>query len=139
MELRIIGFVLALLLTCGTAQAQAAQWVSIGKTSNEKLEAFVDLGSIRVSGYVHSASFKYVYAARSQRDERVNKWNKMSFDQETFNCADKTSRIEAINVTYEDGTHWSEPPALLPSSWTLIGPNTLRDYERRYVCAWMPK
>jgi hypothetical protein len=140
MELRIIGFVsLALLITCGTAQPQAAQWVSVGKTTNEKLEAFVDLGSIRISGYVHSASFKYVYAAHSQKDERANKWYKVSFDQETFNCADKTSRVEALSVSYEDGTTWSEPAAMLPSSWTLIGPDTLRDYERRYICAFVPK
>jgi hypothetical protein len=138
MDMRIIGFVsLALLLTCG--KAQAAQWVSVGKTSNGKLEAFVDLGSIRVSGYVYSASFKYVYATRSQRDERVNKWDKVSFGQESFNCADETSRIEALDLYYKDGTHSSEPAALLPSSWTPIGPNTLRDFERRYICARVPR
>ena len=115
----------ALLLTCCTAQA-APQWVSVGKTNNGKLEAFVDLGSVRVSGDIRRAWFKYVYAPRSQRDERANKWDKVSFGQEAFNCAEETSRIEALNVQYEDGTEWSEPPALLPSSWTLIGPRTLR-------------
>ena len=138
MELRIIGFISALLLTCGTAQA-APQWASVAKTNNGKLETFVDLGSIRISGYVNSATFKYVYAARSQRDDRVNKWNKVSFAQETFNCADETSRIEALNGYYEDGTNWSAPAALLPTSWTLIGPRTVRGFERRFLCTRVPR
>jgi hypothetical protein len=138
MDMRIIGLVsLALLLTCGTARA--AQWVPVGKTNNGKLVAFVDLNSLSVSGYTRRAWFKYVYAPRSQRDERVSKWDKVSFGQETFNCADETSRIEALNVYYEDGTHWSEPPALLPSSWKLVGPMTVRDFERRFICSRVPK
>ena len=138
MDMRIIGFVLALLLTCGMALA-APQWAPVGMSTNEKIEAFVDLGSIRIDGYTRSALFKYVYAPHSKKDERVNKWQKVSFGQEAFNCADETSRIEALNVYYEDGTHWSGPPALLPSSWTPIGPETLRDYERRFLCTRVPR
>ncbi len=138
MELRIIGFFSALLLTSGMAQA-APQWAPVATTNNGKLDTFVDLGSIRISGYVYSATFKYIYAARSQRDERVNKWNKVSFAQETFNCADETSRIEALNGYYEDGTQWSTPVALLPTSWTLIGPRTVRGYERRFLCTRVPR
>jgi hypothetical protein len=127
----------ALLITCGTAQA--AQWVSVGKTLNGQVEAFVDLGSLRIDGYIHRARFKYVYAPRSQRDERVNKWDKVSFGQEAFRCADQTGRTEALNVYYEDGTHWDNPLALLPSSWTPVAPETMRDFEMRYLCTWPPK
>lgn len=123
---------LALLFTCGTAQA--AQWVAVGQTNNGELLAFVDLSSLSISGYTRRAWFKYVYAPRSQRDDRVNKWNKVSFSQETFNCANETSRIEALNGYDEDGTQWSVPAALLPTSWTLIGPRTVRDFERRFLC-----
>lgn len=138
MELRIIGLVSALLLTCSTAQA-APQWAPVARTNNGKLQTFVDLGSIRIRGYVYSATFKYVYEARTQKDDRVNKWNKVSFARETFNCADETSRIDALNGYYEDGTYWSAPVVLLPTSWTLIGPRTVRGFERRFLCTRVPR
>src|ERR1700685_3005511 len=117
MELRIIGLVLAVLLTCGMALA-APQWAPVGMASNERVEAFVDLGSIRIDGNTRSALFKYVYAAHGEKDERVNKWRKVSSSQETFNCANETSRVETLNVRYEDGTDWSEAADQLPTSWT---------------------
>jgi hypothetical protein len=127
----------ALLLTCGTAQA--AQWVSVGQTDNGQVEAFVDLGSVIIDGYIHRASFKYVYAPRSHKDERVNKWDKVSFGEEAFKCVDQTSRTESLKVYYEDGSHWTAPAALLPSSWTPVGPRTMRDFQMHYICTRVPK
>jgi hypothetical protein len=127
-----------LLFASGTALA-APQWVPVGSSFNGKVEAFVDIGSISVSGDIRRASFKYVYAPRGHKDERVNKWEKVSFNQQAFNCANETSRIEAMSVRYEDGTDRSEPAALLPNSWTLMGPRTLRNFERVFVCRRVPK
>jgi hypothetical protein len=70
------------LLTGGLAQA-APQWAPVGITNNGKMEALVDLGSIRISGTTRSALFKYVYAPHSDKDVRANKWHKVSFGQET--------------------------------------------------------
>jgi hypothetical protein len=134
MDMRIIGFVsFTLLLTCGMALA-APQWAPVAMASNEKVKAFVDLGSIRIDGITRSALFKYVYAAHGEKDERVNKWRKVSSSQETFNCANETSRVETLSVRYEDGTEWSEAADQLPTSWTPIGPDTLRDFQRRFIC-----
>jgi hypothetical protein len=127
-----------LLLACGAAQA-APQWIPVGNTINGKMVAFVDIGSIRISGEIRRAWFKYVYAPRSQKDEHENQPDKVSFNQEAFNCADETSRIEAVNAHYEGGTGPGEPSALLPTSWTPIGPQTLRDMERRFICTRVPK
>jgi hypothetical protein len=138
MEPRIIGFVSALLFICGTALA-APQWAPVGMATNEKVEAFVDLGSIRIDGITRSALFKYVYAPHSKKDQRVNKWQKVSSSQETFNCANETSRVETLSVRYEDGTEWSEGSDQLPTSWTPIGPNSLRDFQRRFICKGVPK
>jgi hypothetical protein len=136
-EMRKI-IITALLLACGVTQANP-QWAPVAITNNGKMQAFVDLGSIRVSGNTRHALFKYVYAPHSQKDERVGKWNKVSFGEEAFNCTDETSRIEALSVHYEDGTDWSQPADQLPTSWTLIGPDTLRDHQRHFICAGVPK
>jgi hypothetical protein len=138
MDMRIIGFALALLLTCAMAQA-APQWAPVGMATNEKVKAWVDLGSIRIDGNTRSALFKYVYAAHSEKDERVNKWRKVSSSQETFNCANETSRVETLSVRYDDGTEWSKAADQLPTSWTPIGPHTLRDFQRQFICKGVPK
>jgi hypothetical protein len=132
------AIITGLLLTCGMALA-APQWTAVGMATNEKVKAFVDLGSIRIDGNIRSALFKYVYAPHSEKDERVNKWRKVSSSQDTFNCANETSRIETLSVRYEDGTEWSEASDQLPTSWAPIGPNTLRDFQRRFICKGVPK
>jgi hypothetical protein len=132
------AIITGLLLTCGTSLA-APQWAPVGVARNENVEAFVDLGSIHIDGNIRSALFQFVYAPHSKKDERVNKWRKVSSSQETFNCANETSRVDTLNVRYEDGTEWSGASDQLPTSWTLIGPNTLRDFQRRFICKGVPK
>jgi hypothetical protein len=127
-----------LLFASGTALA-APLWAAVADSNNGKLKAYVDLGSIRINGTTRSALFKYIYATHSEKNERANKWYKVSFGQETFDCANETSRMDALRVRYEDGTEWNERQDQLPTAWTLIGPRTLRDFQRHFICRGVPK
>jgi hypothetical protein len=122
----------AFLLTCGIAQA-SPEWATVSITNNGKLIAYVDLGSIRIEdGNVRSALFKFHYAPHTDKDARTNKWHKEAYSQETFNCGNETSRVDSLRFRFDDGTEWSE--SKVPTEWTPIGPDTLRDWQRKFVC-----
>ena len=94
---------LALLLTCGTAQA--ADWVLVGKSENGGNETLVDTASIRAKGSIRQAWFKMVPERHKMQGWGPNaqKWVEHFLTKVAFNCSEETQRSEASTYYYEDG------------------------------------
>jgi hypothetical protein len=117
---------LALLIVGGTAQA--SEWVSLGKSDDGTREAFVDVSDIRVLGDMRRAWVKVDAATAT------------TMYREAFNCAEETSRSEAIDIHSSDGSVKSAPDNLLQSTpWRPIRPDTTWQVVMKFVCAWHPR
>jgi hypothetical protein len=127
--------IVALMLACGTAQA--SEWVSVGTSEGGKKEHLVDASSIRVDGQIRHAWFKIRYAPHTQKGvaEYASVWETDSEFRDSFNCAEETSRNEALNVHFEDGTTWVNPPERYPAAWEPVPPDTMIELVMMFVCA----
>ena len=130
---------LALLLACGTAQA--AEWVSLGKSDDGKQETFVDISSIRVTDSIRRAWDKRVQAPHTERGtgDDASKWVSYYVGREAFNCGEEVWRSEAISIYFDDGTHWSAPADFYPRTWEPVPPDTVGSVIMQFICAWKPK
>jgi hypothetical protein len=133
------NLLLALLLTCGTAQA--AQWVSIGKADDKTQETFVDVSTIRTVSGIRRAWTKVVFVSHTKRGDGddANKWADYAVYRLAFNCAEVISRTEALTIYYNDGTNWSEPPERLPEPWAPVPPETVIEEAMQFIGAWGKK
>ena len=128
---------MALLLACGAAQA--ADWVTLGKSADGQKEAFVDVSSIRVNGNIRRAWNKLVMAAHTQKGPapNTNKWVSYIESQDFLDCMADSSSNELIYVHYEDGT--TDPPAKVGvAPWQPVPPGSMLEDEMKFVCAWKP-
>jgi hypothetical protein len=121
----------ALLLACSVAKA--AEWVSVAKSNNGEIEAFVDVSSIKVAGAVRRVwdktnSVTPVYFMGKQVSEQV-----MSM---SFNCTDETVRPDYVIYYYMDRTNDSETGNGI---WVPIAPGSVWQHEMKFVCSWKPK
>jgi hypothetical protein len=130
---------LALLLVCATAQA--SEWVSFGRARGEVLEGFIDNSSIRVMGNVRRAWIKLIYAPHTVRgfEDNAKKWQSYSVSRVAYNCIEESSRTEALNIYFDDGTTLIVPSARLQPSWESAPPDTVVSAEMQFICAWKPK
>jgi hypothetical protein len=137
---------MALLLTSGTLATsgtlEAAEWVSLGKLGNAKKETFVDVSSIRIDGKIRKGASKVVLASHSitGAGDNANKWISEISYQFTFDCFEKSSRIDAMSAYFDDGTNWSEPASAFPKPWVTVPPGFQSNWTSliHFVCAWKP-
>jgi hypothetical protein len=130
------AILLALLAASGIAQA--SNWVSVLHSDDGKREVFIDVSDIRDEGVIRRAWVKVVFQPHTKNGEGTGprKWWHDSVSLMAFNCAEKTHRIEAITVYYEDGTHITEDA---PTPWEPIFPDSLASAPMQIVCALKPK
>ncbi len=129
----ILGTVL--ILVSGTAAS--AEWLSIGRSQDRKIEVFVDLASIRAERTIRRASTKYDYAPRTQEvaGHDPAKWIDYSLSQKAFNCTEEMSKTEAVTLYFEDGTTEAVPAETDPEPWKPVVPDTLLHVEMKFVCS----
>jgi hypothetical protein len=131
---------MTLLLTSGTVEA--AEWVSLGKPGNGKKETFVDVSSIRIDGKTRSGASKVVLASHSVTGagDNANKWISEISYLFTFDCYEKSSRVDAMTAYFDDGTNWSEPASAFPKPWVTVPPGFQSNWTTliQFVCAWKP-
>lgn len=129
---------LALLLTCGAAQA--SDWVSVYKADDGQREMLVDVSSISDSGSIRRVWAKMTYARRTENDPSDPiKRTSYNLARLAFNCTEDLSRTEAVTVYYEDGSVEALPPAMYPKPWEPVPPDTVLSNVMEFVCAWKPK
>jgi hypothetical protein len=86
---------LALLMTCGIAQA--AEWASLGTADNGRQRIFIDVSSIREVGAIRRAWFKAIVAPHTMKESScpdANKWWTYVVERVAINCSDETFRTE---------------------------------------------
>jgi hypothetical protein len=132
---------MALLFTSATLGA--AEWVSLDKLENGKKETFVDVSSIRIEGKMRSTASKVTLASHTVTGagERTDKWIHEIAYIFTFDCGERSSRIDAMTTYFDDGTTWSEPASAFPKPWVTVPPGFQSNWTAlmQFVCTWKPK
>jgi hypothetical protein len=129
--------VFALLLTSGTAQA--SDWVSAAKSTDGRMELFVDVSSIRTLDPIRRAWIKMVFAhAQKGLGQDKNKWWSYSVTRFAFDCKEETSRSEALTIYYTDGTDLVAPSWGFPTAWAPVPPDTAEGVVMQFICGWKP-
>ena len=126
----------ALLLTCGTAQASA--WVQVG-TGKDGAKVLVDTSSITVKASVRQAWLKMIFAVHAQQGsgDDASKWVDFSLNHAAFNCSEGTSKSDALENHFEDSTSRKVPAQEISGdSWESVPPNTALDTVMKFVCGW---
>jgi hypothetical protein len=129
---------MALLLACG--MVHASEWASVGN-GNDGKETFVDLSSIRITGPVRRAWTKMVVLPHTVEGDgpHAGKWLSYLASYYAFNCADATSRSEAMTYYFDDGTNGSIDASFFPMQWEPVPPDTAWDTEMKRTCAHKPQ
>jgi hypothetical protein len=129
---------LAVLLTCGAAQA--ADWQSYDISPNG-YRSFMDVSSIQADGTIRKFWSKGVPRPNTVRGpgEYATKWLSYFLTREAINCEEQTFREESKVAYLDDGTTFSAPTESYPTPWKPIPPDSRAEAEMKIVCAWNPK
>jgi hypothetical protein len=125
---------LALLLACGAAQA--ANWVKVG-TGKDGTQVWVDTSSIMVAGSSRQAWLKMTFPVHTQNGsgDDASKWVDYSLNHAAFNCNEGTSKSDALENYFDDGTNHKVPADdISGDKWESVPPNTALDSVMKFVC-----
>jgi hypothetical protein len=134
-----------ILLVCffASGAADAADWVSLGKTDEGKLENFADVSSIRIDAAIRRGSSKVIPAPHTLPGgaEYSSKWISQISYNFAFNCTEKSGRVEGFKFYFDDGTSYLDPPIHYPKPWQAVPPDSDSNWAllMKFVCAWTPK
>lgn len=140
--MRITAMIVVLLLACGAAQA--AEWVSVGKSTDDSAEALVDTSTILVAGDIRRIWVKGRVAPHVQRGtgKYSDRWVSEIHTLLSYNCAKQLRRTESLIVYYEDGSNSAVPTESLTMVWEPITRDIHNDTADQtimdFTCAWKP-
>lgn len=126
----------ALLLAGGAAQA--SEWVQVG-TGKDGTKVLVDTSSITVSGSIRKAWLKMTFPAHAQSGsgDDASKWVDFSLNHAAFSCSDGTSKSDALENYFDDGTNHKVPAEdISGDKWEAVPPNTALETVMKFVCSW---
>jgi len=135
-RVRVVSALVVLLTTCGVAQASA--WVQVG-TGKDGTKVWVDTSSITVAGSVRQAWLKMTFPVHSQQGsgDDASKWVDFSLNHAAFKCNEGTSRSDALENHFDDGTNRKVPTEdISGDKWERVPPNTALDTVMKFVCGW---
>ena len=127
---------MALLLTSATAQASA--WVHVG-TGKDGTKVWVDTSSITVTGSLRQAWLKMTFPVHSQpgSGDDASKWVDFSLNHAAFKCNESTSKSDALENHFDDGTSRKVPAEdISGDKWESVPPNTALETVMKFVCGW---
>ncbi len=126
----------ALIMAC--AAAQAAQWVQAG-TGKDGTKVWVDTSSIAVTGSVRGAWLKMTFPVHTQSGsgDDASKWVDFSLNHAAFNCSEGTSKSDALENYFDDGTNHKVPAEdISADKWESVPSNTALETVMKFVCSW---
>ena len=130
---RLIGLVL---LACGVAVA--SEWVQVG-TGKDGTKVWVDTSSITVTGSMRQAWLKMTFPVHTQQGsgDDASKWVDFSLNHAAFNCSDGTSKSDALENHYDDGTNRKVPAEEISGDrWEAVPPAAALGAVLKFVCGW---
>jgi hypothetical protein len=125
-----------LLLACDAALA--SQWVQVG-TGKDGTKVWVDTSSITVTNSIRQALLKMTFPAHAQQGsgDDASKWVDFSLNHAAFNCSDGTSKSDALENYYDDGTNHKVPAEEISGDrWETVPPATALGAVMKFVCGW---
>jgi hypothetical protein len=130
---------LASMLVCGAAHA--SEWVSIGRTTDGKVELSADVSSVKISGHEGRVWLKAVPVHHTEKGAGKNASKRVEYrvNPFRFDCADETSLQEAENTCYTDGSYSGTPSFALSSLPTPVAPDSVLRAMMDFTCSWKPK
>jgi hypothetical protein len=126
----------ALLLASGAGQA--AEWVQVG-TGKDGTKVSVNTSSITVTGSIRWVWLKMTFPVHSQQGsgDDANKWVDVSLNHAAFNCSEGSSKSDALENFFDDGTSHKVPAADLSGDrWEAVPTATALDTVMKFVCSW---
>ncbi len=128
--------ILIVLLACGAAQA--SEWVQVG-TGKDGNKVLVDTSSIAVTGPIRRAWLKMTFPVHPQSGsgDDASKRVDFSLDHAAFNCGEGTSKSDALENYFDDGTNHKVPAEDISGDrWESVPPNTALETVMKFVCGW---
>jgi hypothetical protein len=126
----------ALLFACGAAHA--SQWVQVG-TGKDGTKVWVDTTSIAVAGSVRQAWLKMSFPVHTQMGsgDDASKSVEYSLNHAAFNCSEGTSKSDALENHFDDGTNHKVPAEdISGDKWESVPSNTALETVMKFVCSW---
>ena len=127
---------MALLWACGAAQA--SDWVQVG-AGKDGTKVLVDTSSIAVAGSIRQAWLKMTFPVHTQQGsgDDASKWVDFSLNHAAFNCSEGTSKSDALENDYDDGSSRKVPAEEIGGDrWETVPPATALGAVLKFVCAW---
>lgn len=124
------------LAVCGTALASA--WVQVG-TGKDGTKLWVDTSSITVASSIRQAWLKMTFPVHAQQGsgDDASKWVDFSLNHAAFNCSEGTSRSDALENYFDDGTNRKVPAKdLSGDSWESVPAETALGTVMKFVCSY---
>ena len=131
----IVG-ITALLFACGAAQA--SQWVQVG-TGKDGTKMWMDKSSLTVTSSIRQAWLKMTFPVHTQQGsgDDASKWVDFSLNHAAFNCSEGTSKSDALENYYDDGTNHEVPAEEISGDgWESVPPATALGAVMKFVCGW---
>jgi len=130
------SILLMVLVACGAAQA--SQWVQVG-TGKDGTKVWVDTSSITVTNSIRQAWLKMTFQAHTQQGsgDDAGKWVDFSLNHAAFNCSEGTSKSDALENDYDDGSSRKVPgEEIAGDRWETVPPATALGAVLKFVCSW---
>ena len=127
---------MALLLASGLAMA--SEWVQVG-TGKDGTRVLVDRASITVTGSIRQAWLKMTFPVHTQQGsgDDASKWVDFSLNHAAFNCSESTSKSNALENYFDDGTNHKVPAEdISGDKWESVPPNTALETVMKFICGW---
>jgi hypothetical protein len=98
---------------------------------------YVDMSSIKETGHIRRANFKYVSVPQQQIRHFPSV--RYAISVEAFDCRDRRTRTDSVMRYLDDGTAYRGTGIIDPVLWYPIRPDTVSAKDLDLVCSWNTK
>lgn len=98
----------------------------------------IDTRTIEIYSTIRRATFLYEYPDETEKGtgDDAGRWKFIQWDNEAFNCANATYRVEQRQTRFTDDKLTKVAEASLSKDWKPVAPHTLIDAGMKFLCAW---
>jgi hypothetical protein len=100
---------------------------------------WVDTASIAVTGSIRRAWLKMTFPVHTQQGsgDEASKWVDFSLNHAAFNCGEGTSKSDALENYFDDGTSHKVPAEDISGDrWESVPQDTALATVMKFVCSW---
>ncbi len=116
-------------------KSSAAEWILLGNMGTTAF--YLDRTSLQLTTGVRKGWIKAIYSPHTERDPMPGggkKWVHVLMYQVGVSCGQKLMRTESSVWYHEDGSWFSAPKEVFPTSWESAAPSSLGDRQIKTIC-----